>query len=479
MKTHLSRRTFLSTVGTGLLGYAATSCFTRSDASGKQRKPNFVVIFVDDMGYGDIGCFGSTKNRTPCLDRMAEEGAKFTSFYVTSGVCSPSRASLLTGCYPLRIGMHQSDRGCFVIVPGDRRGLHPNERTIPEVLKTQGYVSICIGKWHQGDQPEFLPTSQGFDTYFGIPYSNDMGYTDRNKGLPPLPLMRDEKIIEAPVDQNTLTKRYTEEAVKFIRQNKNKPFFLYLPHTMVHTPLHVSEQFQNRSPNGIFTDAVEEIDWSTQQIMSTLKELKLDRNTLVIFTSDNGGTRRSNNGPFSGGKAQTREGGMRVPCVMRWPGKIPPGTVCDEVTSTIDFLPTFAHLSGATVPPDRAIDGKDISDLLFNKPGAKSPHEAFYYYFMSQLQAVRSGRWKLYVRCDPLIKGWMGKPEGIQEEALYDLEADTKETTNVAAEHPDVVKRLNALAEAARRDIGDYQLKGSGQRPPGHVEKPVMLRMAQ
>lgn len=441
-------------------------------------KPNFVVIFCDDMGYGDIGCFGSDKNRTPCLDQMAREGARFTSFYVTSGVCSPSRSSLMTGCYPLRVGMDQSDRGCYVLVPGDRRGLNPEEVTIPEVLKTRGYVSACIGKWHLGDQPQFLPRQQGFDYYYGLPYSNDMNFGRGNRDTPPLPLMQNERILEAPVDQDTVTQRYTQEAVRFIREHKDQPFFLYLPHMMVHVPLHVGQAYRGRSPHGLYADAVEEIDGSTQQIMATLRELNLDDKTLVVFTSDNGAIRLGSNRPFSGGKATTREGGMRMPCVMRWPGKIPAGMVCDEVTSTMDLLPTLARLAGAQAPTDRVIDGADIRDLMFNRPGAVSPYKdrGFFYYFMNQLQAVRSGRWKLCVRCDPVIQGFTGKPNGVQAEALYDLQDDPAETTNVADAHPEVVRRLNALADAARRDIGDYQVKGQGQRPYGYVADPITVR---
>ncbi len=487
--TTMSRREFVNLAGAGAAGALAAGCAhtqPRSAAAGAGgeggRKPNFIVIFVDDMGYGDLGCFGSTKNRTPHVDKMAAEGAKFTSFYVSSGVCSPSRSSLLTGCYPLRIGMHESEKGCFVIVPRDKRGLNPTEVTIANVLKDRGYATTCIGKWHLGDQPVFLPTRQGFDSYFGIPFSNDMGSLaagDRKDGkLPALPLLRDEKIIDAPVDLHTLTQRYTEEAVAFIREHKDEPFFLYLPHTMVHTPLASSEEFAAKSNNGPYGDAVEEVDGSTGQILAALRECGIDEHTLVIFTSDNGATRRGSNAPLSGGKCSTMEGGMRMPCVMRWPGKIPAGMVCDEVTATIDLLPTFARLSGGAPPADRDIDGKDITDLIIGKPGATSPHEAYYYYFMSQLQAVRSGPWKLHVALDPKIAKWMGTPQGPREAALYNLDTDIGEKDNVAADHPDVVKRLNALAEIARREIGDYQVKGRGQRPPGHVENPVFLRVS-
>jgi len=493
----MSRRQFVSLVGgigAGMLGATFAGCGGGQGADSKVKaagsgaagvaaapKPNFIIIFVDDLGYGDIGCFGSTANRTPAVDAMAREGTKFTSFYVTSGVCSPSRSSLMTGCYPLRVGLHESSKGCFVLVPQDKRGLNPSEITIAEVLKGQGYATACIGKWHLGDQPPFLPRRFGFDYYFGIPFSNDMGSeTDQDKKgkLPPLPLMRNETVIEAPVDQRTVTKRYTAEAIAFIEANKDKPFLLYLPHMHVHRPLRPGEQFAGKSANGAYGDTVEEVDFSTGEILGAVKKLGLDENTLVIFTSDNGACRPGSNAPLSGGKATTMEGGMRVPCVMRWPGKVSAGCVCDEVASTLDMLPTLARLAGTSAPTDRAIDGKDITGLILGEPGAKSPHtEGFFYYFMSQLQAIRLGKWKLRLGLDPEIAKWMGTPQGKTEARLYDLEADIGEKTNVAADHPDVVAKLTALAEVARNDIGDYKHKGAGQREPGYVENPVLIRM--
>jgi len=269
-------------------------------------KPNFIIIFCDDLGYGDVGCFGSEKHRTPNINRMAAEGMRFTSFYVTSGVCTPSRSSLMTGCYPRRVNMHESDRNECVLFPVARKGLNPDEITIAEVLKAQGYATACVGKWHLGDQPEFLPTSQGFDYYFGIPYSNDMGANQRNSN-PPLPLVRNKKVIEAPADQNTLTQRYTQEVIKFITANKDTPFFIYLPHTMPHNPVHSSEKFRGRSANGGYGDSVEEIDWSTGEILAALKKLDIDERTLVVFTSDNGAAPRwgGSNLPLSGWKGST------------------------------------------------------------------------------------------------------------------------------------------------------------------------------
>jgi len=473
-----TRRTFLKRLS--LAGAAMTLGAKALAKDAPARKPNFILIYIDDMGYGDIGPFGSKVNRTPQLDKMAAEGTKFTSFYVTSGVCTPSRSSLMTGCYPRRVDLHVDEKNLCVLFPSGRKGLNPNEHTIADILKTQNYATMCIGKWHLGDQPEFLPTRQGFDSYFGIPYSNDMGgRATKPGGRPPLPLMRDETVIEAPVKQPTLTKRYTEEAVKFITANKDKPFFVYLPHAMVHLPLHASENFKGKSGNGIYGDAVEELDWSTGQIIKTLKALDLDDNTLIIFTSDNGSTGRhgGSNAPLRGNKGTTWEGGMRVPCVMRWPGKIPAGKTCDELTSTIDVLPTLAKLAGAAPPTDRIIDGRDIWPLMTGAADAKSPHEAFYFYQMDQLQAVRSGKWKLFVPMESKKRNW-GKPEGKMPVMLFDLQGDLAETTDVAAKYPEVVKRLTALADKARADLGDVNRKGKGQRKAGWVDKatPQLLK---
>ena len=432
--------------------------------------PNVIVIFIDDMGYGDLGCFGSTKNRTPHIDRMAAEGMKFTDFYVACSVCTPSRASLLTGCYPRRVNMHVDEENLCVLFPGARKGLNPNEITIAEVLKGQGYNTACIGKWHLGDHPDFLPTRQGFDTYYGIPYSNDM----HRKPIP-LPLMHNETVIETPVEQPTLTKRYTEQAIEFIQHShaEKAPFFLYLPHAMVHLPLHASADFKGKSANGLYGDATEELDWSTGQILDTLKTLGIDENTLVIFTSDNGSTGRNggSNVPLNGRKGRTDEGGMRVPCVMRYPGKIPPNTVCSEVSGTIDLLPTLAALSGASVPQDRITDGKNIWPLMTGVPGATSPHESFFYYQMDQLQCVRSGKWKLHLPMASKKRNW-GKPEGQTPMKLFDLTQDIHEDHDVSAQHPEVVKRLLTSADRMRYDIGDLDQAGRNQRPAGWVNQP-------
>jgi len=438
-----------------------------SPAARAATRPNFIVIYVDDLGYGDIGPFGSTTHRTPALDRMAREGMRLTSFYSTCSVCTPSRASLMTGCYPRRVNMHVDEKGLCVLFPAARKGLHPDEITIAEVLKEQGYATGCFGKWHLGDHPKFLPTSQGFDYYYGIPYSNDM-----HRQAVPLPLVRNQTVIEAPVNQDTLTARYTEEVIRFIKAHKDGPFFIYFPHTAVHLPLHPGAAFKGKSQDGAYGDWVEEVDWSTGEILKTLREEGIDENTLVWFSSDNGSRKPGSNDPLRGGKGRTDEGGMREPCLVRWPGKIPAGTSSDEVTATIDVLPTLARLAGTEPPKDRTIDGRDIWPILSGQPGAKSPHEAFYYYQMDQLQAVRSGRWKLFVPMESKKRNW-GKPEGKAELLLFDLETDIHEDRNVADQHPDVVQRLLALAERARQDLGDVDRPGKGQRPAGWVDQPA------
>jgi len=436
--------------------------------SSAAERPNVVLIFVDDLGYADIGCFGSENHRTPNVDRIASTGMRLTSFYVTSGVCSPSRASLMTGCYPRRVNLHVDHKGGWVLFPRGRKGLHPDEITLAEVLRGAGYATAIVGKWHLGDQPEFLPTRQGFDSYFGIPYSNDMGWTDRKqRRYPPLPVLENEKVIEQEPDQRQLTQRYTARAVQFIKQNKDRPFFLYLPHTMPHWPQYSSERFAGKSRNGKWGDAVEEVDWSTGVILDTLQQLKLDNKTLVIFMSDNGGATRhgASNGPLRGAKGSTFEGGQRVCCVVRWPSKIPAGTTVDALATSMDWLPTLAGLAGARLDDKRKIDGKDIWPLLAGTPGATSPHAAFFYYKMDTLECIRSGRWKLRVA----VRGRRPAQQKAFTPVLYDLEADIGESRDVAADHPQEVARLQKLAEAARIDLGDRGRPGKNQRPAGMV----------
>lgn len=460
---------FVTVIFGGLL-----SC--QGPAPGEGSLPNFIVIFCDDLGYGDIGCFGAQVQRTPNIDRMASEGIRLTSFYSTSGVCTPSRSSLMTGCYPRRVNLHEDELGRWVLYPSAQRGLHPDEVTIAEILKDRGYATAVIGKWHLGDQLEFLPTRQGFDSYFGIPYSNDMVSSHPKHNFPPLPLLRNEEVIETKPDQALLTKRYTQEAVEFVRQNKDQPFFLYLAHTMPHNPVAASESFLGKSENGTYGDAVEEIDWSTGELLNTLNSLDLDERTLVLFTSDNGAhlVFGGSNAPLSGTKGSTMEGGMRVPCVVRWPGRIPPRASCDELTSTIDVLPTFAGLAGSGPPADRIIDGKDISTLLFGDPAASTPHDVFYYYAKDELQAVRSGNWKLQLPREVLVRNHKGEPPKLPL-LLYDLATDIGETRNLSPGRPEIVARLQSIAEQAREDLGDGDRPGKNQRSPGFVEDPRPL----
>ena len=440
--------------------------------------PNFVIILADDQGYQDIGCFGSPLIKTPNLDRMAKEGMRFTDFYVGAAVCSASRASLMTGCYCDRVGV------TGVFFPNRRRqGLHPGEITVAEVLKTRGYATACVGKWHLGDERPFLPTRQGFDSYLGIPYSNDMSVNPTmavaddvvwRKGMTLekmrtekprrdwVPLLRDEEVAEYPADQATLTRRYTEEGVKFIRENRGRPFFLYMPHTMPHVPLFASEKFKDTSARGLYGDVIEEIDWSVGQILGTLRELGLAENTLVIYTSDNGpwlskGAAGGCALPLRDGKFSTWEGGMREPCIMWWPGKVPADTTCNEVAATIDVLPTLAGLAGAKTPSDRKIDGKDIRPLLSGKPEAKSPHDAYFF----RHAAVRHGKWKLHVRGRDTVKK---RPDQVFP-ALYDLSTDIGEDRNVAAENPEIVARLKKLLAEHKQDIA------ANRRPVGVVER--------
>lgn len=458
-------------------------------SSATERPPNIVVIFADDLGYGDLACYGAKGWKTPHLDKLAADGVRFTDFYVAQAVCSASRAALLTGCYPNRVGIQGA------LGPASKHGIHDRETTIAEVLKTRGYATAIYGKWHLGHHPQFLPTRHGFDEYFGLPYSNDMWpyhpgvahlpMDERLKRWPYLPLIEHDKIINANVtaeDQKQLTTWYTERAVSFIERNREAPFFLYVPHAMCHVPLFVSDKFRGKSEQGLFGDVIQEIDWSVGQIVATLDRLKLADNTLVIFTSDNGPwlTYGNHAGITSGlreGKGTSWDGGVRVPCVMRWPGKIPAGDVCSEPAMTIDILPTLAKLAGADLPK-LPIDGLNIWPLISGQAKAKTPHEALYFYWGEHLQAVRSGGWKLhfphsYISTDPSNVGGDGKPgkpaNKQTELALFDLVTDRSETKNVATANADVVARLTTLADKMRADLGDSatKLKGRGVRPAG------------
>jgi arylsulfatase A-like enzyme len=441
-------------------------------------KPNIVLIFTDDQGYGDAGCYGSPDIATPNLDRMAAEGIRFTDFYAQP-FCGPSRAALMTGSYPPRVSL------MFNHSPKARTGIHRNEVTIAEILKGQGYRTMIIGKWHLGDAPEFLPTRQGFDRFFGLPYSNDMwpyhpltypeenehprltaarkraehtGYAGRGTpypkggGFPDLPLMSNEEVLEWNPDQTKLTRTYTEKALSFIAENKDVPFFLYLAHNMPHVPLFASEGFRGKSKRGLYGDVVEEIDWSVGAVLAKLKQLGLDEKTLVVFTSDNGpwlpyGIDGGSAGPLRNGKGTHWEGGMRVPAIARWPGRIPPGRTTSAVAANLDLLPTFSRLAGGEAPRDRVIDGRDLWPLLSGEKGAKSPHEAFYYYAGARpgaaapLKAIRSGKWKLHLRNDGT------------GEALYDLETDIGERKDRLPEFPEVGLRLAAMAKGFDNEL--------------------------
>ncbi|MDP1590583.1 MAG: sulfatase-like hydrolase/transferase [Prosthecobacter sp.] len=434
--------------------------------------PNVVIIFIDDLGYADIGPFGATKQKTPNLDKMAQEGMKLTSFYAAP-VCSVSRAQLMTGCYGSRISVPG------VYFPGHANGLNPAETTIAEHLKQQGYATSCVGKWHLGDQPEFLPTKQGFDHYFGIPYSNDMQKTAKETGAKVVPLLRDDQVAELLTDeaQSRIVERYTEEAVSFIRASKDQPFFLYFPHSAVHTPIWPGEKFRGKSQNGRFGDWVEEVDWSVGRVLETLRELKLDENTLVIFTSDNGpwlikGADGGSALPLRGGKGSTWEGGVRVPTIARWPGKIAPGSVCDTVAGTIDLLPTCVSLAGGKVPATPVIDGRDISPLLLGKT-QDSQREAHYYFAGYNLQAVRQGPWKLAIATQPETMGKGAATDASKNPRLYNLDTEIGEQTNLADQHPDIVAKLTALADKMNAELGGKE--PTARRPAGEVAHPQTL----
>ena len=441
--------------------------------AGAAVRPNLVVIFIDDMGYADIGPFGAKKQRTPNLDRMASEGMKFTSFYAAP-VCSVSRAQLMTGCYGARVSVPG------VYFPGGKNGLNPKEITVAERLKERGYATACIGKWHLGDQPEFLPTRQGFDRYFGIPYSNDMQRQPAKGGERVVPLLRDDKVAEllGDEDQRRIVERYTAEAVAFIHEKKDAPFFLYLPHTAIHTPIFPGSKFAGKSANGRLGDWIEEIDWSVGQVLDTLRQLGLHERTLVVFTSDNGpwlvkGSDGGSAGPLRGGKGSTWEGGVRVPMLAWWPGRIASGSVCDAVAGTIDFLPTAVSLAGGDLPPEPAIDGRDISPLLFGKT-RDSRREAHYYFSGYNLQAVRQGPWKLAIAPQPDSMGkGTASDAGTKAPRLYNLDQEVGEQTNLAEKHPDVVVRLQALAARMNAEIGGNN--PASRRPAGEVANPKPL----
>lgn len=451
--------------------------------------PNIVLINCDDLGHGDLGCYGSTANRTPNVDRLAAEGLRLTDFYAASPVCTPSRGALLTGSYPNRIGFDSFD-GQPVLFPGQSQGLHPDEKTFAALLKSAGYATALIGKWHCGDQPPFLPRRHGFDHYFGLPYSNDMGRQavrgsraewlsrlERAAGtdyglsgdpaqwrFPPLPLLRDDEVVQEQPDLAALTERYVGEAVDFIRRHRAAPFLLYFAQMHVHLPHYAPEKFLRESRNGRDGAAVEQVDWSVAVILDELRRLGLEERTLVIFTSDNGSRARGeggSNAPFRGTKATCWEGGQRVPCLLRWPGVIPAGAACADISTQMDFLPTFCELAGVPPPADRILDGRSLVECWTRGRRERSAYEAFFFFHNGTLHAVRQGDWKLH-----LFRGRDGQEE-VRE--LYQLREDPGETTDLSARHPDRVARLTALAESARRELGDRRLgiAGRNRRPVG------------
>jgi arylsulfatase len=462
--------------------------FATVTAFAADRPPNVVIIFMDDMGYADVGAFGAKGYPTPNLDAFARDGVKFTNFHVAQAVCSASRAALLTGCYSNRVGIHGA------LGPNSTHGINAAETTIAEVMKSRGYATGMAGKWHLGHHPAFLPPQHGFDESFGLPYSNDMWphHPEAKPGTyPKLPLYENGQVIDdeiTPAEQPNLTTWYTERAVKFIEKNKARPFFFYLAHSMPHVPLFVSDKFKGKSQRGLFGDVIMEIDWSVGEVLRTLAKHGLERDTLVIFTSDNGpwlsyGDHAGSAAPHREGKGTAWEGGTRVPCLMRWPGRLPAGAACDDYVMTIDLLPTLAGRIGAKLPA-LPIDGLDVWPILSRQPGAKNPHAGYgNWYAQNELQAVVSGdgQWKLVLPHRYRTLG--GRPGGrdgipakyenvdLKAPALYNLAADRGETTDVAAANPAVVSQLLAFAEKCRADLGDSltQRNGAGAREPGRI----------
>jgi arylsulfatase A len=466
----------------GITGRVAPHQQPPADRSLGEGRPNVVIVFADDLGYADINSFSRAdrahRPRTPNLDRMAAEGVRLTNFYVAQAVCSASRAALLTGSYSNRVGITGALNHTAT------HGLNPEELTIAEVLKERGYATAMFGKWHLGHEQPFQPPRHGFDEYLGLPYSNDMWprHPQQKDFYPDLPLIEGDRVIELDPDQSQLTTLYTQRAVQFIQRNKEKPFLLYLAHSMPHVPLFVSSKHKGKTGQGLYGDVLAEIDWSVGQVLEAIKAASLDERTLVIFTSDNGPWLsygdHGGSTPFREGKGTTFEGGVRVPFVARWPGHLPKGLVRDIPAMTIDLMPTIAALAGARVPQDRVIDGRDIWPVLSNQRNATSPHDALYFYWGTELHAIRSGRWKLHLP-HPYqalesagANGLPGKYVRKELElSLFDLEKDPGETTNLAAGQPEVVSRLMQHVERAREDLGDSLTKRTGKnvRAPGRL----------
>lgn len=472
-RRRIDRRDFVKALGLSTAAAAARPNFAfGSQSLSKDRLPNIVVVYTDDQGYGDVGVFGAKGFKTPNLDRMASEGRRFTDFYVAQPVCSASRAALLTGCYPNRIGI------LGALGPKNTHGIHDNEVTLAQLVKGKKYATAIFGKWHLGHRPQFLPTRHGFDEYFGLPYSNDMWprHPEQPQGYPDLPLIEGEKVIAYNPEMANLTTWYTERAVSFIERNKGRPFFLYLAHSMPHVPLGVSDKFKGKSQQGMYGDVIMEIDGSAGQVLDALRRNGLEENTLIMFATDNGpwlsyGNHAGSAGPLREGKGTTWEGGVRVPCILRWPGKIPVNSVCSEPVMTIDIFPTIARIVDERLPSHK-IDGLDIWPLIAGKSGVRSPHDALYFYWGEELQAVRSGKWKMHLT--HTYRTLAGRPGGSggtptkyqdakTELALYDLDADIGEKNDVAAKHPEVVERLAKMAKSFDQDLK------SSKREPGRI----------
>lgn len=476
----------LGAAGMGLLAALFSTlagCRSEVPERGDPDRPNIVIIFTDDQGYGDVGVFGAADIPTPNLDGMAAEGVVLTEFYAAQPVCSASRAALLTGCYPNRIGIHNA------LMPGSPVGLNPEEETLAELLKARGYSTGIFGKWHLGDAPEFLPTRHGFDQFYGIPYSNDMWPHHPQQGsvfhFDPLPLYEQETVVDTLDDQTYLTRDITRKSVAFIREHRDQPFFLYVPHPQPHVPLFASEAFRGKSGRGLYGDVIMEIDWSVGQILQALQDNGLSENTLVVFTSDNGpwlsyGNHAGSAGPLREGKGTTWEGGVREPFILKFPGRIPAGQRVEVPAMAIDLLPTLTDLVGAP-RPQNPIDGKNIWPLLTGLQQESSQDAYFYYYRVNEMHAVRSGPWKMYFPHS--YRSMEGQPPGrdglpgpytyfeLETPELYHLGRDPSETRDVASENPEVVGRLSALADGMRHRLGDALTGSEGveNRPPGRL----------
>jgi arylsulfatase A len=477
MNKGISRKEFIFRGTVAVTALPLINLFGKIPIQPGDELPNIILIYTDDQGYADVGVFGAKGFETPNLDELANNGIQFKDYYSAAPTCTPSRAALLTGCYPVRVGLP------FVIGPKgpdwtkgkENIGLSTKEMTIAKLLKQKNYATCCIGKWHLGDKKEFLPPRQGFDYYFGLPYSNDM-YKKTDPRYPDLPLIENEKVIELNPDQSQLTKRYTEKTLSFIEKNKNYPFFIYLAHNMPHVPIFASEKFRGKSKRGLYGDVIEEIDWSVGEIVKKLKELNLYSNTIIIYTSDNGpwliyGDHAGSAGVLSEGKFTTFEGGQREPCIISWPQKIPKGVISDVPFSSIDFLPTLATITGTKLS-ELKIDGKNVLQLWMDKSGAENPHEALYFYAEYELQAVRWRNWKLHFPHEynsVKVPGRDGKQGiGIEKKielSLFDLSNDPEEKINLADKHPDIVKKMSEMAKTF-----DAELKKDA-RPCGKLKE--------